>query len=104
MTESIASRPTAPFTVFYRTATGDGGFICHACPFQRNGTFPRYSDAFAVAAQHLNVCRGAVRHRPVEGDAILDGDMHTVVLREGIMVLAVDAVFRAAPAPLRLVF
>ena len=103
MIDSISSRPTAPFLVFYRTATGEGGFICHCCDFHRNGIFPRLSDTFAVAAQHLNLCRAAVRHRPVEGSAIIDGTTHATVLRDGIMILAVDSVFRAAPNPVRVV-
>ena len=103
MLEIIASRPTAPFLVFYRTVTGEGGFSCRSCALHRNGTFPRLSDAFAIAAQHLNLCRAAVRHRPVEGSAIIDGAMHATVLREGIMILAVDTVFRAAPTPVRVV-
>jgi len=103
MNESIAARPTAPFTVFYRTATGEGGFICRSCPVHRNDAFARLGDAFAAAAQHLNLCRAAVRHRPVEGSAIIDGVMHGVVLRDGIMILALDTVFRAAPAPIRVV-
>ena len=103
MSESIESRPTAPYTIFFRNVTGEGGFNCRSCGERRHGTYARVSDAFAVAAQHLNLCRAAVRHRPVEGNAILDGVMHAVVLREGIMVLAVDAVFHTAPTPVRVV-
>ena len=103
MTATIESRPTAPFTVYYRTATGEGGFACRACAVHRTDTFPRAADAFAVATQHLNLCRASVRHRPVEGSAIIDGTLHTVVLREGIMILAVGSVFQSAPAPMRLI-
>jgi hypothetical protein len=103
MRDLMATRPTAPFTVFYRTASGEGGFICRSCALHRSDLFPRASDAFAVATQHLNLCRAAVRHRPVEGSAIIDGVMHAAVLREGIMILAVDAVFNTAPMPVRVV-
>jgi hypothetical protein len=103
MSDAIATRPTAPFTVFYRTATGEGGFICRLCSIHRNDVFPVVSDAFAVAAQHLNLCRAVLRHRPVEGTALIDGATHAVVLREGIMILAVDAVFNAVPFPVRVI-
>jgi len=103
MTENIAQRPTAPFTVFYRTVTGEGVFICRSCAVHRSDIFPRAPDAFAVAAQHLNLCRAALRHRPVEGSAIIDGVTHAAVLREGIMILAVRPVFSAAPFPVRVV-
>ncbi len=103
MNDTIATRPTAPFTVMYRAASGEGGFVCRKCSVHRSGIFARLSDPFAVAAQHLNLCRAAVRHRPVEGTAIIDGVMHAVVLREGIMILAVDSVFRVAPLPIRVV-
>jgi hypothetical protein len=93
MTENIAARPTAPFTVFYRTATGEGVFICRSCAVHRSDIFPRAADAFAVAAQHLNLCRAGLRHRPVEGSAIIDGVTHAAVLREGIMC---SATIRAA--------
>src|SRR5206468_2074251 len=104
--ENIATRPTAPFAVFYRTGTGEGrlrlprgGFACRSCAVRRNDIFPRVSDAFAVAVQRLNLCRGAVRHWPVEGSAIIDGTMHAVVLREGVMIFALDGVFDVAPFP-----
>lgn len=99
----ITARLTAPFTIFYRTLTGDGGFACSTCGTRRHDAFARASDAFAVAGQHLNICRSALRHRPVEGTAILDGTMHAVVLREGIMVLALYTVFASAPNPARVV-
>lgn len=103
MNTSITARPTAPFTVFYRRLSGEGGFICDSCHERRHDAFARASDAFAVAAQHLNVCRGALQHRPVEGTAILDGKKHGVVLRNGIMILALPSVFHSAPYPARVV-
>ncbi|HVR38003.1 MAG TPA: hypothetical protein VMU84_02840 [Thermoanaerobaculia bacterium] len=103
MPEEIASRPTAPFTIFYRTATGEGGFTCSTCGMHRHDVFARASDVFAVCTQHLNLCRGALRHRPIEGTAILDGAPHGVVLREGFMILALDSVFASAPRPARVV-
>lgn len=99
----ISDRPTAPFTVFYRTASGEGGFICELCSARRHGTFARVNDVFAVAAQHLNVCRAAVNHRPVEGIAIVDGERHGVVLRNGIMVVSLEAVFGMNASAVRVV-
>ncbi len=99
----VATRPTAPFTVYYRMETGEGGFVCRTCSVYRNAEFARISDPFAAAAQHLNLCRAGLRHRPVEGSAIINGVTHGVVLREGIMILALDTVFRAAPLPVRVV-
>ena len=96
-------RDSAPFTIFYRTSSGEGGYTCQTCNSRRHDTFPRASDAFAVAAQHLNVCRAALSHRPVEGAAIVDGDMHAVVLRDGIMVLAMKTLFRNASSAVRVV-
>src|SRR5262245_11602811 len=97
------SRGTAPLTIFYRTVTGEGGFSCLACNVRRHDTFPRAADVFAVATQHLNICRSALSHRPVEGTALLDGNVHGVVLREGIMVLALNTVFDTSPKPARVV-
>jgi hypothetical protein len=100
---AITTRGIEPFTIFYRTVTGEGGFSCQACNVRRHDVFPRAADVFAVATQHLNVCRGDLRHRPVEGTALLDGNTHGVVLREGIMILALNTVFDSAPKALRVV-
>jgi hypothetical protein len=99
----ITTRPTAPFTIFYRTSSGDGGFACETCGMRSHGTYARVSDAFAVASQHLNLCRGALRNRPVEGLAILDGVTHGVVLREGMMIVALQTVFESARSAVRVV-
>jgi hypothetical protein len=96
-------RDSAPFTIFYRTSTGDGGYACQTCGNRRHDTFPRAADVFAVAAQHLNVCRAALSHRPVEGEAILDGAKRGVVLRDGIMVLSMETVFHSVPGAARVV-
>ena len=96
-------RDTAPFTIFYRTVTGEGGYTCQTCGARRHDTFPRVSDAFAVAAQHLNVCRAALSHRPVEGTAIVDGALQIVVLRDGVMVLTVDTVMKSDSRAVRVV-
>jgi hypothetical protein len=96
-------RPTAPFAIFYRSATGEACFACRACEMRRHDLFASARDAFAVAAQHLNICRGALHHRPVEGVAILDGQEYGVVLREGFMILALPTVFEANPRPVRVV-
>lgn len=101
--QSTESRGTAPFTIFYRTVTGEGGFSCATCNVRRHDTFPRAADVFAVATQHLNICRSALSHRPVEGTALLDGNLHGVVLREGVMVLALNTVFDSAPMAARVV-
>src|SRR5258708_17084555 len=98
-----AIRGTAPFRIFTGTMAGEGGFACHACNVRRHDAFARAADVFAVAAQHLNLCRGDLRHRPVEGVALIDGSTHGVVLREGIMILALNTVFEAAPRPARVV-
>jgi hypothetical protein len=103
MTEAVTTRATAPFTVFYRTISGEGGYSCQTCNVRRHDSFPRAADAFAVAAQHLNVCRAALRHRPLEGTALLDGATHAVVLRDGIMILALNTVFETSPRPRRVV-
>jgi hypothetical protein len=96
-------RDSAPFTIFYRTSSGEGGYTCQTCNCRRHDTFPRATDAFAVAAQHLNVCRAALSHRPVEGVAIVDGAKRDVVLRDGIMVLAMETVFRSTSSAVRVV-
>jgi len=96
-------RDSAPFTIFYRTVSGEGGFTCQSCGARRHDTFPRVSDAFAVAAQHLNVCRAALSHRPVEGIAIIDGALQVVVLRDGVMVLTVDTVFKSDSRAVRVI-
>ncbi|MDP9194281.1 MAG: hypothetical protein M3P06_21505 [Acidobacteriota bacterium] len=101
--EWISSRPTAPFTIFHRSMTGEGGYSCETCGTRRHGTFLRASDAFAIAAQHLNLCRGALRNRPIEGVAILDGSSHGVVLREGVMTLALHTVFASSRSAVRVV-
>lgn len=90
----VASRPTAPFTIYYRTLSGEGAYHCGVCEMRRHDRFARVSDVFAAATQHLNLCRGALRHRPVEGSAVIDGEMHGVVLREGIMIVALPTLFR----------
>jgi hypothetical protein len=54
----------------------------------------------------LNYCRNrarALQHRAVEGAAILDNEKYAVVLRAGIMILALDTVFRTAYRPVRVV-
>ena len=96
-------RDSAPFTIFYRTVSGEGGFTCQSCGARRHDTFPRVIDAFAVAAQHLNVCRAALSHRPVEGIAIIDGALQVVVLRDGVMVLTVDTVFKSDSRAVRVI-
>lgn len=92
-------RLTAPFAIFFRSATGEACFACRACEMRRHDIFASVRDAFAVAAQHLNLCRGALRHRPVEGVAVIDGREHGVVLRNGVMILALQTVFEASPCP-----
>jgi hypothetical protein len=99
--ELISSRPTAPFTIFHRTVSADGGYTCETCGTRRHGAFPHLSDLFAIASQHLNLCRGSVRNRPVEGLAILDGVTHGVVLRDGVMILALHSVFGNTPGAVR---
>jgi hypothetical protein len=101
--EMLRSRPTSPFTIFHRTVTGEGGYICETCGTRRHDTFRRASDAFAVATQHLNLCRGALRNRPVEGLAILDGAMHGVILRDGLMIVALPTVFATGSSAGRVV-
>jgi hypothetical protein len=103
MTLSIAQRLTAPFTIFFRNTTGDGGYVCHCCGASRAATFERMNDAFAVANQHLALCRGALRGRPVEGSAVIDGNRYGVVLHQGLMIVALDSVFRSSPKPVRIV-
>jgi hypothetical protein len=97
------TRATAPFVVFYRTLTAEGGYTCETCGMRRHDSFARAADAFAAAAQHLNLCRAALRHRPIEGSAIIDGTKHAAVLRKGIMILALEPVFAAAPWPVRVI-
>src|SRR5436305_3379284 len=96
-------RDSAPFTIFYRTASGEGGYGCQTCGCRRHDRFPRVADAFAVAAQHLNLCRAALSHRPVEGAAIIDGALLIVVLRDGVMVLTVDTVMKSDSRAIRVV-
>jgi hypothetical protein len=103
MLEPLTSRPTASFTIFFRTISGEGGYLCHACGSSCADRFSRLGHAFAVANQHLSLCRAAVRHRPLEGSAVIDGKKHTVVLRDGMMVVALDSVFGAAPSPMRVI-
>src|SRR5687767_5112068 len=95
------NRLTAPFTVFYRRASGEGGYACETCSARRHGTFERMSDVFAAATQHLDLCRGALRHRPVEGTAIIDGNRQAAILRAEIMIVTMNTVFRVAPQPVR---
>lgn len=99
----LEGRATAPFNVFYRKATSEGGFGCETCGTRQHGVYLRASDAIAVATQHLNLCRGALRHRPIEGTAIIDGETFGAVLREGLMIVALPTVFAAAPRPIRVV-
>ncbi|HKR63450.1 MAG TPA: hypothetical protein VJZ00_06930 [Thermoanaerobaculia bacterium] len=101
--DTIRTRPTAPFAIFHRTLSGEGGFSCETCGVRRHGTFPRAADVFAVAAQHLGLCRGAVRNRPIEGTAILDGATHGVVLRDAVMILALPTVFATGRSAMRVV-
>lgn len=94
----------ASFTVFYRAYSGEGGYICRSCEVYRNSTFSSVVDAFALAVQHLNTCQSVVPPQPREGTAIVNGDRHPLVFHEGVMILAVNVVFRASPpSPLRLV-
>jgi hypothetical protein len=95
-------RETAAFTIFFRSASGDGGYGCGTCGERRHDTFRRMNDVFAVANQHLFICRASLRHRPVEGLAIVDGRAYAVVLREGLMILALPTVFQASPYPVRM--
>lgn len=96
-------RDTAAFTIFFRHLSGEGGYACGKCGERRHDTFPRLSDVFAVTNQHLSICRASLRHRPVEGTAIVDGRAYAVVLREGLMLLALPTVFReASPYPMRM--
>jgi hypothetical protein len=97
------NRPTAPFAIFYRSVTGESCFACHACAIRRHDTFTSVRDAFAVAAQHLTLCRGAMLHRPVEGVAFIDGREHGLVLREGFMILALPSAFETSPRLVRVV-
>jgi hypothetical protein len=90
----VASRPTAPFTIFFRTVSGEGGFFCYTCGTRRHDNFSRVSDVFAVASQHLNLCRGALRDRPIEGTAIIDGAPQCAVLRDGFMIVTLPPLFR----------
>lgn len=101
--QDITQRPTAPFTVFYRTESGEGGYVCESCGARRHDTFPKIEDAFAVAAQHLNLCRAALQHRPVEGIALIDGEQRGVVLRNGIMVLTLEPVFGMQASAIRVI-
>lgn len=101
--DPVAARPTAPFLVFYRRSSGDGGYLCRACSAYRHDVFSRLADVCAVAMQHLSLCRAALRHRPIEGVAIVDGESHGLVLREGVMLIALHTVFDAKPSPVRAV-
>lgn len=101
--ESVATRPTASFTIFHRISSGDGGFTCDTCGLRRHGTFPRAADVFAVASQHLNLCRGALHNRPIEGVAIVNGTKHCAVLRNGIMIIALPTVFDHTNSAVRVV-
>jgi hypothetical protein len=99
--ELLSARPTAPFTIFHRTLSAEGGYTCETCGTRKHGTFSTVSEVFAMASQHLNLCRGLLRNRPVEGTAILNGVQHGVVLREGVMVLALHSVFGNDPGAVR---
>jgi hypothetical protein len=103
MLHALTSRPTASFTIFFRTTSGEGGYLCHTCGASCADQFARIGHAFAVANQHLSLCRAAVRHRPLEGSAVIDGKKHAVVLRDGMMIVALDSVFRAGPSPMRVI-
>lgn len=100
---NIADRTTAPFRIFYRSVSGEGCYACETCGMRRHDLFARAADVFAAAAQHLNLCRAALRHRPVEGTAILDGRSHGVVLRDGIMTLALHTLFGSGQPAVRVV-
>ena len=63
------------FTIFYRTANGEGGFACDKCGTRRHGTYARKHDAFATAAEHLRACDAGD-----EGIAIVDGKTEPAVL------------------------
>ena len=99
----MRDRVTAPFTIFYRNASGEGGYVCETCREHRHDKFARMSDAFAAGTQHLNLCRGAVARRPVEGTAIIDGAKFAAVLRGGVMIVALETVFEAYGAAVRAV-
>lgn len=63
------------FTVFYRTANGEGGFTCPKCGVRRHDTYARKQDALAAAAEHLKACGAGD-----EGVAIIDGKAEPAVL------------------------
>jgi hypothetical protein len=96
-------RVTAPFTIFFRTISGEGGYGCETCRSHRHDSFRRMSDVFAVAAHHLNLCRAAMRGRPVEGAAIIDGTKYGVVLRDGVMLVAMQPAFGSCQPAVRLI-
>lgn len=100
---AMHDRPTAPFTVFHRAMTGEGGFSCRRCGVLRHGSFGRVSDAFAVATQHLLICRADLQGRLLEGTAILDGRTHAAILREGIMLVSLEPVFATGQSAVRLI-
>ncbi len=99
--DEVVGSPVTPFTVFYRNATGEGGFVCRACRIRQRDVFPRLRDVCAVAAQHLTECQRMGGQRAIEGRAVIDGVINPIVLREGLMVLAVDSDMRVAPQRLR---
>ena len=97
------SRATAPFTIFFRTASGEGGYACATCGVRRHDAFARLSDVFAAANQHLNFCRAALRHRPIEGTALVDGNTYAAILRDGFIVLALPTTFAGGGYPMRVI-
>lgn len=63
------------FTVFYRTASGDGGYTCSKCGARKHGTYPRKTDALAEAAEHMKAC-----NVDSEGVAIIDGKIEPATM------------------------
>jgi hypothetical protein len=98
----VRGRETAAFTIFFRSVSGEGGYGCGTCGEHRHDTFRRLNDVFAIANQHMSICRAVLRHRPVEGTAIVDGRAYAVVLRDGLMILALPTVFETSPYPVRM--
>jgi hypothetical protein len=97
----LATRPTATFRLFFRTRSGEGGYSCGSCGTRHHDIFMRLSHLASLVATHLRFCRAVVQHRPVEGSAIIDGVMHAVVLRDGLLVVALGTVFEAARPAIR---
>lgn len=96
----IIARPAcaAPFTVFYRIGSCNPQERQINPPSPEGGVFARISGAFSTAAQPNRCCPGL--QTPLEGIAIVDGVRHPVVLREGVMILAIDSPVPSQPAPI----